>query len=196
MSLSRLVYFSEIAIAPTERDWRILELQKIAVTENRRRHLTGALIYDDRWFAQALEGEIQFVEEIFARILRDTRHSNVKILSNAVVPERLFGKWSMGFAARTLKTEPLFGLHWFNATRTPIIMSEKSLLKLMIELGQQGYLDSAHEVVSSEPEKTPTRPTRPDAGDDPGNLLPRARSPVDVGAPEFDRRQMPSAERI
>ena len=163
MVLSRLVYFSEIAIAPTERDWRILELQKIAVTENRRRHLTGALIYDDRWFAQALEGEIQFVEEIFARILRDTRHSNVKILSNAVVPERLFGKWSMGFAARTLKTEPLFGLHWFNATRTPSIMSEKNLLKLMIELSQQGYLDPAHEVVSSEPENTPTPPTRPDA---------------------------------
>jgi hypothetical protein len=196
MSLSRLVYFSEIAIAATERDWRIEELQKVAVTENRRRHLTGALIYDDCWFAQALEGEIQFVEEIFARIRRDTRHANINVLSNAVVPERLFGKWSMGFAARTLKTEPLFGLHWFNATRTPSIMSEKSLLKLMIELGQQGYLDSGHEMVSGEPENTPARPTRPDAHDDTGPRLPCAGTPVDVGAPEFGRRQTPSAEHI
>jgi hypothetical protein len=147
MALSRLVYFSEIAIAPAERDWRIPELQKVCVTENRRRHLTGALVYDDRWFAQALEGEIQFVEEIFARILRDTRHANINVLSNAVVPARLFEKWSMGFAARTLKNQPLFGLHWFSATRTPGIMSETNLLKLMMELGQQGYFGLAREVV-------------------------------------------------
>jgi hypothetical protein len=109
--------------------------------------LTGALVYDDHWFAQALEGEIQFVEEIFARILRDPRHANINVLSNAVVPARLFEKWSMGFAARTLKNEHLFGLHWFSATQAPGIMSETNLLKLMMELGQQGYLGSAREVV-------------------------------------------------
>jgi len=149
MALSRLVYFSEINIEPSERHWQIPELQKVAVSQNRRRHLTGALIYDDRWFAQALEGEIQFVEEIFARIWRDARHTNVKTLSNGIVPRRLFGKWSMGFAERTLKNEPLFGLHWFNSTRTPGIMSEKNLLELMVELGQQGYLGSAQSLASS-----------------------------------------------
>jgi hypothetical protein len=148
MAMSRLVYFSEIKIEPTERDRQIQELQKVAVSQNRRRHVTGALVYDDRWFAQALEGEIQFVEEIFARILRDTRHTNIRIVSNAIVPARLFAKWSMGLAARTLKNEPLFRLHWFNTTRTPDTISEKNLLKLMVELDQKGYMGSVQSVAS------------------------------------------------
>ena len=148
MSLSRIVYFSENRIEPTERDRQITELQRVAVSRNRRCQVTGALVYDDRWFAQALEGEIHFVEDILDSILRDARHANVTIVSKIIVPERLFGKWSMGFATRTLKNEPLFGLHWFNATRTPSIMSEKNLLKLMVDLGQQGFMGSAQNVVS------------------------------------------------
>ena len=96
------------------------------MSRNRRHHITGALVYDDRWFAQALEGEIQFVEEILESILRDTRHANVKITSTTIVSERLFGKWSMGISARTLETEPLFGLHWFSASRNPSIIAEKA----------------------------------------------------------------------
>ena len=149
MSLSRIVYFSENRIEPAERDRQIAELQKVAVSRNRRCHVTGALVYDDRWFAQALEGEIQFVEEILASILRDTRHAHVRIVSKAIVAERLFWDWSMGFVARTLENEPLFGRHWFNATRTPSIMSEKNLLKLMVELSEQGFLGSARNVVAS-----------------------------------------------
>jgi hypothetical protein len=98
------------------------ELQRVAVSRNRRRKITGALVYDDRWFAQALEGEIQFVEEILDSILRDTRHANVKITSTTIVSERLFARWSLGFAARKLETEPLFGLHWFSVSRNPSII--------------------------------------------------------------------------
>ena len=148
MSLSRIVYFSENRIEPTERDRQITELQRVAVSRNRRCQVTGALVYDDRWFAQALEGEIHFVEDILDSILRDARHANVTIVSKIIVPERLFGKWSMGFATRTLKSEPLFGLHGFSATRTPSIMSEKNLLKLMVELSHQGFMGSAQNVVS------------------------------------------------
>ena len=140
MPLSRIVYFSENMLEPAERDIQIAELQRVSVSRNRRRNITGALVYDDRWFAQALEGEIQFVEEIFDSILRDPRHANVRIASRTVVHERLFGKWSMGFAKRTLENEPLFGLHWFSATRNPTIMSETNLLKLMVELDQRGFM--------------------------------------------------------
>jgi hypothetical protein len=143
MSLSRIVYFSQNKIEPAERDTQVGELQRVAISRNRRRNITDALVYDDRWFAQALDGEIQFVEEILDSILRDTRHANVKITSTTIVSERLFGKWSMGIAARTLETEPLFGLHWLSASRNPSIISEKSLLELMVELGQQGFMGSA-----------------------------------------------------
>jgi len=149
MSISRIVYFSENAIEPSQRDQQITELQKVAVRRNRRSHVTGALVYDDRWFAQALEGEIQFVEEILGGIMRDPRHDNVTIISKSVAPERMFKKWSMGFAERTLKNEPLFGLHWFSAARPPGIMSENNLLKLMTELSRQGFMGSEQNVAQN-----------------------------------------------
>ncbi|MGA2042539.1 MAG: BLUF domain-containing protein [Roseiarcus sp.] len=152
MRLSRIVYFSENRIEPAARAAQLADLRRVAVSRNRRRHITGALVYDDRWFAQALEGEIQFVEKTLDRILRDARHANVTIVSNAIVPERLFARWSMGFAERTLQSEPLFGVHWFSDARNPSIMSERSLLKLMVELDRQGFMGSAPNLVERAPQ--------------------------------------------
>jgi len=147
MPLSRTIYFSENKIGPVGRDAQMAELQKVAVIRNRRHHVTGALAYDNRWFAQALEGETRFVLEAFDRILRDTRHANVKVTSSGLVSERLFGKWSMGFAARNFETELLFGLHWFDANGNPEIMSEENIVRLMLKLGQQGFMGPAQTVI-------------------------------------------------
>jgi hypothetical protein len=140
MALSRIIYFSESTLDPSEREARIALLRKVALSRNRRLHLTGALVYDNHWFAQALEGELQHVEEIFERISRDKRHTNIRVASKTIVSERLFGNWAMGFAERSLENERLFGRHWFNATRSPSLMSEKSLLKLMLGLGKRGFI--------------------------------------------------------
>jgi hypothetical protein len=140
VSLSRLIYFSENKIGPVARDAQIAKLQRVAVDRNRRRQITGALVYDDRWFAQALEGEPQAVQETFELIAKDPRHANVQTISMATVPGRLFGAWSMGFAARTRETEALFGLHWYNTSMNPRLMSEQNILQLMVELGRQGFM--------------------------------------------------------
>jgi hypothetical protein len=141
VSISRLIYFSENKMGPVAREARIAQLQRVAVDRNRRRQITGALVYDDRWFAQALEGELQAVQETFDMIAKDPRHANIQTISKGSVPERLFGAWSMGFAARTRETEPLFGLHWYNTSMNPRVMSEQNILKLMVGLAKGGHLD-------------------------------------------------------
>jgi hypothetical protein len=138
--LSRLIYFSENKVGPVAREAQIAKLMRVAVDRNRRRQITGALVYDDRWFAQALEGEPYALQETFELIEKDPRHANIQIISRVSVAGRLFGAWSMGFAARTRATEPLFGLHWYNTSMNPRIMSEDNILKLMVGLGQQGFL--------------------------------------------------------
>jgi len=62
MSLSRIVYFSENRIEPTERDRQITELQRVAVSRNRRCQVTGALVYDDRWFAHQESPHFTFIQ--------------------------------------------------------------------------------------------------------------------------------------
>jgi hypothetical protein len=142
MALMRLIYFSEIKLRLVGRAQQIAELQAVSVYRNRQVQVTGALVYDDLWFVQALEGEPLAVKSTFDRIARDKRHANAKIIRAANTPSRLFGEWSMGFAARNARTEPLFGLHWCNRGMNPSNMTEKDILTLMVELGRMGAMGS------------------------------------------------------
>jgi hypothetical protein len=142
VALIRLIYFSENKLGLVGRARQIADLQALAVDRNRQVQITGALVHDDLWFLQALEGEQQVVKATFDRIARDKRHANAKVIRLANVPARLFGEWSMGFAARNDKTEPLFGLHWCNKGMNPGSMTEKGILALMVELGRSGFMGS------------------------------------------------------
>jgi hypothetical protein len=142
MALMRLIYFSEIKLRLVGRAQQIAELQAVSVDRNRQVQVTGALVYDDLWFVQALEGEPLAVKSTFDRIARDKRHANAKIIRAANTPSRLFGEWSMGFAASNARTEPLFGLHWCNRGMNPSSMTEKDILTLMVELGRMGAMAS------------------------------------------------------
>jgi len=142
MSLQRLIYYSENRIGLSQRNKRIAELQATAIDRNRQNQITGALIHDDLWFVQTLEGDPRAVKETFERIAKDPRHANVKIICKAQVSARLFGEWSMGFAARTPRTQSLFGEHWNNKGVNPNSMTEQGVLSLMKELARQGYMRS------------------------------------------------------
>lgn len=95
--LMRLIYASEAsqALPPGELE----ALLATARRGNARRALTGLLVFDHRAFLQVLEGEASRVSEVFCRIAADPRHQRVLIIEARAVAERLFGSWSMGFAA-------------------------------------------------------------------------------------------------
>lgn len=140
MSLVRLVYFSENCLGLGGRFAKIAELQAVAVARNQQDTITGALVHDDLWFIQALEGERAAVETTFARIESDRRHRNAKIVCKSIVQTRLFPNWSMGFATRTARNERLFGRHWNNKGLTPAGLSEQEILGLMLDLAGSGIL--------------------------------------------------------
>ncbi|QSI78930.1 MULTISPECIES: BLUF domain-containing protein [Niveibacterium] len=58
--------------------------------------ITGMLCYSDDLFLQVLEGGRDEVCELFNTIVRDDRHTKVRILSFEEIPERRFGAWTMG----------------------------------------------------------------------------------------------------
>ena len=93
--LYRLTYLSasRAAMPRTELD-AILEASR---TNNSRRAVTGLLLYHDAQFFQALEGPKAQVEEAFAIIKRDPRHSGCLVLESRPVAARFFDRWSMGY---------------------------------------------------------------------------------------------------
>ncbi len=67
-----------------------------SLENNPRRGITGMLCYLDDIFIQVLEGGRDEVCELFNAIVRDDRHSNVRLLVYEEMSERRFGNWIMG----------------------------------------------------------------------------------------------------
>jgi len=90
-----LVYTSH-AIKPfTEEE--LLDLLRQSRERNKKRSVSGILLYVQGKFMQVLEGKKSFVEEIYSSIQRDNRHSRVTLLLEGDSPKRIFKGWSMGF---------------------------------------------------------------------------------------------------
>jgi hypothetical protein len=62
---------------------------------NERDGLTGALLCRSDLYLQLLEGPDAKVSAAYARIRRDDRHLDIRLLVNRPVPGRLFGDWAM-----------------------------------------------------------------------------------------------------
>lgn len=75
----------------------ILDIARASMRNNAALGLTGALYFDDRQFYQVLEGERSTLREMFERIRRDTRHSDVVLLHEGEIARPQFPEWSMKF---------------------------------------------------------------------------------------------------
>jgi hypothetical protein len=73
------------------------EIVTIAQSKNQHSGITGALIYTGASFAQIIEGKAEVLDPLMADILKDPRHSDVRVISMAAIEERRFGRWSMAY---------------------------------------------------------------------------------------------------
>ena len=75
----------------------LAEILRIARRNNHAVGLTGLLAHHAGSFLQLLEGEEEKVAAVFARIQRDPRHGDFRVLlrDEAAAPE--FGEWSMAY---------------------------------------------------------------------------------------------------
>ncbi len=101
--LFRLIYCSRNMIEGP-REGVAAELERVMAVSranNARDEVTGAMLYNDRSFAQVLEGDLDKVQETFERIQLDFRHDDVVVLDAAPASSRLFGAWSMALVNTT-----------------------------------------------------------------------------------------------
>jgi hypothetical protein len=82
-----------------KRDAEIAQILQTARRKNKEQNVTGALLFNSGYFAQALEGPRLAIEQIFERIQRDPRHGDVTVLSSQKEGRRDFPEWSMAYVA-------------------------------------------------------------------------------------------------
>jgi hypothetical protein len=99
MSVHTIVYRSVPVFSGSMASY-LDEVGSILATARRRNphaNVTGAMLFNEDWFVQLLEGEEANVRATFDRIAADPRHEDVELLVDVVVPARQFPDWSMGF---------------------------------------------------------------------------------------------------
>lgn len=89
----QLVYMSQAASGLTRQDTGTISAY--AQVRNRSDEITGVLLGDGKYFLQVLEGPKASVEDTFLRVIIDTRHNSLMLLSRRIVTAREFGVWDM-----------------------------------------------------------------------------------------------------
>ena len=75
------------------------ELEQLAQESQRNnapKDITGLLLYSGDFFLQALKGDYEQLNALYARLENDDRHRDLEVLIGAPATQRLFPDWAMG----------------------------------------------------------------------------------------------------
>lgn len=98
MRLIRVFYVS--AVVGQLSDVDVQSILGASQMRNRRLDVTGMIAQSDGHFAQVLEGRREAVAEVMARVRRDGRHEDIRILLEESISQRQFERWAMGLIRR------------------------------------------------------------------------------------------------
>lgn len=96
----RILYVSRNLIPAATSEAEIERILAVARRRNAERDVTGALLFSEDAFAQALEGPQEAVSGIFDLIQMDARHADVVVLEAGMVAAREFAEWRMAYSGR------------------------------------------------------------------------------------------------
>lgn len=98
-----LVYYS--ILNPQEGKTSKEIMDEILMTSreyNSQKNITGCLLFSNNIFLQLLEGKKEDVKNLYHSIKKDKRHSNITLLIEQEVNERMFPDWSLAFYESTI----------------------------------------------------------------------------------------------
>ena len=158
MYLFRLIYYSKNT-AVNHDDPRLRadlkEILETAKNNNMANGITGALLFNQNFFAQVLEGDRKAVTQTFCRIANDPRHSDHVILEARPIKKRCFADWSMCFVGQSV-AEEIHRRYCTSGEFKPMKMTADSLLGFMKEL-----IDAVPGAVrTNQPGAEPNGPTK------------------------------------
>ena len=119
--LKRVIYVSEKTDVS---DGTLKDIIASSKKNNPKEDVTGCLLSGSNSFLQLLEGPAEFINTLYSKISRDSRHKNVITLCDEKIDERLFVSWSM-------KLAPFENIEWssenFSSGNFLNITSEEAL---------------------------------------------------------------------
>jgi hypothetical protein len=94
-TLLSAVYVSSAHASMTDQE--LADLLAVSRENNKKRGITGMLLYRGGDFMQVIEGPAASIEALLKSLARDNRHTGMIILKKTVITERQFTGWQMAF---------------------------------------------------------------------------------------------------
>ena len=96
MALRRIVYTSQATEKLNKRG--LLDLLHDSRAFNTIDDISGLLMHRKSYFLQIIEGKTDVIDDLLNRLTNDTRHKEIRIITDSNVDHRLFPNWAMGCA--------------------------------------------------------------------------------------------------
>ncbi|PQJ78686.1 BLUF domain-containing protein [Polaribacter porphyrae] len=93
--IQQIVYYSISDTIITES--KLNEILEPSRINNSKKNITGCLLYHNKVFLQLLEGKRDIIHQLYKKIQKDKRHSNVTLIIEEDIKKRMFPGWSMAF---------------------------------------------------------------------------------------------------
>lgn len=138
MFLFRLVFYSRNRIPETGNSVakEMRAILEASTRNNPPANLTGALIFNDQYFAQIMEGDRGAVTNRFCKIANDPRHSDIVIVEARPIEHRMFTDWSMAYAGHSEEIDRIYLRHSVTIGFSPRTMSAASLTEFIADMVQ------------------------------------------------------------
>jgi len=139
MAIRQLIYVSDLVGDEAQ----LGAILASAVCHNQADGITGMLLYSGGNFLQVLEGAAEQVQATYDRICLDPRHRNCLVLLEHDVPERQFGRWSMGcrqLSAKDVAKFPAHAPYFQYGFRRPVLQAQPGEALDMLNLFCAGML--------------------------------------------------------
>lgn len=154
-SLVRMAYASTASFKPFNTtggiDGHVAQILETARRENRKRNLVGALYYGNGYFFQCLEGKQSEIDALYSKLLRDPRHTELKILSTSTIDRIGFTSWEMKFATIDREIRSFLRNHnmiKFDPYKFDPIMSNK-LIELLHDADEEAPTETIESAVTA-----------------------------------------------
>lgn len=112
--MKRVVYRSISNLGPN--DLGMLDIIRSCDRNNEAAGITGMLWFDGRFFLHAIEGPSAAVNDLFARLRKDTRHRSIHVIDVRRIGERRFRNFEVRFRHGIAAFDPLA----LGIVRTPV----------------------------------------------------------------------------
>jgi hypothetical protein len=136
LMLSRLIYASTVAKPLDPAGINLLLSQ--ARLRNGLRGITGMLVFDSKYFLQAIEGSQRELSSLYSLLVNDPRHCDLMLIKFGRIESRLFPSWNMAFAPADAAHRAVFGRRMAGSRFDPYSLEASAAESLLIDFTTVG----------------------------------------------------------